>query len=139
MENQDHAFEDYANSTLEEFKDSHVAKASSKLSIPLFQPKAAMMFRDLAYKHCFKMNEECVKFKGSELNGKIVLDAVRTKYGDDVVANCVLGETVRPKTGWLQLGFIVKQGEQPLCEVTSYRKGNKFSVSLYHLYQVQKG
>lgn len=81
-------------------------------------------------------NAQCCNFKGSKSNVLIVLDALEAKYGEKVASEYEPAVNVKPKTKWLQDGYIVKDGEEPLCFIRTIRNGEEKRVALYHQLQV---
>jgi hypothetical protein len=99
---------------------------------------AADLLSDLAQKNGFDPEESACNFKGSNDNQEMVRLAIFERWGNEVCENYKPAVNVKPKTAWLQEGCTIKDGENALCFIHTYRKGQPRAVALYHELQVEK-
>lgn len=98
---------------------------------------AADLLSNLAKEKGFKETDECCEFMGSKDNQEVVYEAIVERYGKDEAEKYEPTVNVKPKTKWLQEGYLIKDKEIPLCFIVTWRSGRQWTVALYHQNQVE--
>ena len=111
-----------------------VSKGVKSQAIPV---KAADLLKDLAEKKGFQPEDPSCEFMGSADHVQLVRDAIRDRWGEEISEEYEPAVNVKPKTAWLQDGYVILEGEIPLCFVSTYRNGQRYSVALYHEKQMK--
>lgn len=118
---------------------SSLATAGAPVSEPIVKTHAAKALAELAEKEGFEPDAESMEYKGSKANEIFVRAQIAAKFGDDHAEEYEPTVQVKPKTAWLQAGWLLIKDEEPLCHITTWRKNTPYSVALYHQLQMFKG
>jgi hypothetical protein len=123
-------------------KDKAVTGSLNKAGEGIIEPhdetKASLILKEMAEEGGFKPDSECMEYKGSKQNYIFVKAQIAEKYGEEAADEYKPTVQVKPKTAWLQAGFLLKKGEEPLCHITTWRDKKAFSVALFHENQMFK-
>jgi len=118
-------------------KFSIMGEAGKGIMKQSIRTTAADLLSDLAAEKGFKETDECCEFMGSKDNQMVVREAILERYGEEEVDKYQPTINVKPKTKWLQEGYIIKEGEIPLCFIVTWRHGRQWSVALFHEKQME--
>jgi len=102
------------------------------------ESKASAILSEMEKRAGFDRSQPSMEFKGSQANENYVRNHIWCMYGEEaatVYEPCV---QVKPRTEWLKNGFIIKEGEDPLCWIMTKRNGQMVNVAVYHQNQVKK-
>lgn len=127
-----------AKSQMNRLKPGALSKAGSPVVEPIVETQASKALFELSEKKHFDPDAECMEYKGSKQNEIFVRSQIAAKFGDDHAEEYQPTIQVRPKTAWLQAGYVLREGEEPLCHITTWRKGTPYSVALFHQLQMIK-
>lgn len=112
-------------------------KAGEGVSEPK-QTRASQVLNEMAKENGFEPDAVSMEYKGSEQNYIFVKSQIAHKFGDDIAEEYKPTIQVKPKTAWLQAGFLLKKGEEPLCHITTWRNNTPYNVALFHELQMIK-
>lgn len=110
---------------------------SDRIDPVTIKPRASdSLLSEMEERRGFDRSDPSMEYKGSKSNEDYVRRKIYEKYGLDEGDNYVPCVQVKPRTEWLKNGFLIKEGEEPLCFIPTKRKGMMVNVAVYHINQV---
>ena len=114
-----------------------LSKSSGQLIKQSIRNTASELLADLAEKKGFDPKKSTCEFMGSVDNQNVVRAAIMERFGQKDADEYEPAINVKPKTKWLQDGYVIKEGEIALCFIHTYRDGTQRTIALYHLLQME--
>lgn len=111
--------------------------SGAPMEMPEQNDSAAEQLAEICGRTGMDPHADTCNFRGSVKNQVVVYNAIYSKYGPKMADLYKPAVNVRPRTKWLQEGFIVREGQQPLCIIKNYRDGQEWDLELWHQVQVE--
>ena len=102
------------------------------------ESQASAILSEMEQRLGFDRSQPSMEYKGSQANEDYVRNNIWCRYGEEEAIAYEPCVQVKPRTEWLKNGFVVKDGQEPLCWVLTKRKGQTVNVAVYHQNQVKK-